>query len=322
MYDTTKPYTERIVNLIKDTWQLSDFINVIEGSDNVPYLTGHDFYEVDHTDGVGTKGVFHWELRTFKELVQDALAMNMNDLLIFGVRPFKLQNHLILPKDDDKAIYEVMYHLCDFCKKNKIIVTGGETSIQNNLIGMDLSITMSGAASSIRKNEFLPGHILLGLKSSGIHSNGFTRIRQLFGSGIDFVTPTEIYFDKLWNIIPLISGMCNITGGAFTRLKKYNVSMHIIHSATNLKYEIFNKIYERQCKAQIYLGCKGTPDEEMYKTFNCGIGFVLSVLDRNVKDVMNELQKNGQEAEIIGAVDEGDSKITIDSVFSNQLVIL
>src|SRR3989338_417501 len=142
MYNPTKPYKHEILRLIESTW-------------NTPYVTVHrglypiiqkkfSFPEVQHTDGIGTKGLYHWKKRTFRNAVLDALAMNLNVLAMVGATPYALQNHIVLPRDDHGAILKIVVVLAAECKKRKIAMTGGETSIHSHTKGMDISITVSG----------------------------------------------------------------------------------------------------------------------------------------------------------------------------------
>jgi len=247
MYDPTKPYKEQILELIKQTWE-TPYVSVV--GDVYPIIKKKFSYpEVDHTDGIGTKGVYHWQQRTFENAVIDALAMNLNDLALVGARPYRLQNHILLPEDDRDAILEIIETLAEECKRRDIAITGGETSIHNNIDGLEISLTVSGFIKNYKPNIFRPGDVLIGIRSNGLHSNGFTKVDH-----------------KLQ------------------------------------PQQIFNELYE-----------KGITDEEMYKTFNCGIGFILST--DNAEEVISKL-----DADIIGEVVYGTGKIRIDSMFSDRKI--
>src|SRR4030042_4519382 len=98
MYEPAKPYKKRISNLIKQTWN-TKFISVKNGIYPI-FKAKFDAYEVDHTDGIGTKGYYHWQKGTFRNAVIDALAMNLNDLAISRAVPYKLSDHITVPIDD------------------------------------------------------------------------------------------------------------------------------------------------------------------------------------------------------------------------------
>ena len=129
MYNPTKPYKKKISEFIKQTWE-TPYISVSEGA--YPVIKKKFSYpEIDHTDGIGTKGIYHWQEGTFKNAVIDALAMNLNDLAVVRAMPYKLQNHIMVPEEDER-ILEIIKTLVEECKKRNIAITGGENSFHNN----------------------------------------------------------------------------------------------------------------------------------------------------------------------------------------------
>lgn len=268
MYETTKPYKKGIKSLIRKTWKN---LNVLNVSSEYPIFSVDHKLQVDHTDGIGTKGILHWRNRSFKSAVLDALAMNINDLTTLRAIPFKLQNHLTIPEDDHEAILEILGYLSEECIKRNIAITGGETSIQNNIEGMELSITMTGYLDKFVENRLKVGDNLIGLPSSGFHCNGFTKLREL---GISDTRPTTIY--ELKDYWDKLNGIVHIAGGGFTRLKQYLEGTALIN--WNPPYTI----------------------EEMFKTFNCGIGMVLSTTS-NIEGIP------------LGKVIQGEKKVIIQT---------
>lgn len=306
MYDPTKPYKEQILELIKQTWE-TPYVSVV--GDVYPIIKKKFSYpEVDHTDGIGTKGVYHWQQRTFENAVIDALAMNLNDLALVGARPYRLQNHILLPEDDRDAILEIIETLAEECKRRDIAITGGETSIHNNIDGLEISLTVSGFIKNYKPNIFRPGDVLIGIRSNGLHSNGFTKVRDVFAGEYkdEFVEPTRIYLDDVLELEEQVDihGKMHITGGAYTKLKNLlpDADANLFRDHKLQPQQIFNELYE-----------KGITDEEMYKTFNCGIGFILST--DNAEEVISKL-----DADIIGEVVYGTGKIRIDSMFSDRKI--
>ena len=166
---------------------------------------------------------------------------------------------------------------------------------------------------------------LIGIKSSGLHSNGFTKVREIYGEEFrrEFVEPTLIYYDIMQELdkefAQGISGRAHITGGGYTRLVKflseYRIDM-IINSNGQIKpQEIYKEIYS-----------KGVSDEEMYKTFNCGIGFVLCAGKEDSGKIIERINESGFEALKIGKTQKNEradnGKITIHSSFSGKEVVL
>ena len=313
MYDPTKPYKKEILKLIRETWD-TPFLSIKK--DIYPIIKKRFSYrEIDHTDGIGTKGVYHWKKKTFKNAVLDALAMNLNDLLLLRAQPYKLQNHIILPEDDKRAILEMIKTLVRECRKRKIAITGGETSVQDNIEGIDISLTVSGFIKEQKPNLARIGDKIIGLKSNGLHSNGFTKVREVFKRKFksDFTLPSNIYWDKIYKLNQYfdIHGMMHITGGAFSKLKDFlkGASARIKSNHQLLPQKIFREIYR-----------KGISDEEMYKTFNCGIGFLLTTSSQDVDKIISSLKKF--KAEIIGEIVSGDKRIEIESMFSKKIIRL
>lgn len=309
MYNPTKPYKKGILNLIQKTWE-APYVSVR----NHLFKKKFSFPEYCHSDGIGTKGIYHWQKRTFKNAVLDALAMNLNDLLIMNARPYAILNHLFLPKDDKRAILEIIGCLSRECQKRKIAILGGETAIHNDMEGIELSITMLGFVKKPIENKFQVGDVLIGLESNGLHSNGFTKVREIFGKNYknEFVASTFIYFDEIFPLIEKfdIHGMVHVTGGAYTRLNDLlvNADVQLKRDHKLQPQQIFKELYE-----------KGVSDEEMYKTFNCGVGFILSIGPKNANKILFEIKDF--KSDIIGEVIPGTGKVKIESVLSNKKVI-
>lgn len=305
MYDSTKPYKEQLLELIKQTWA-SPNLRVEPGL----YITTSR-PEVDHTDGIGTKGVYHWQARTFRAAVIDALAMNLNDLAMVRARPVKLQNHITLPEDDQEALFEIITALVQECRRFGIVITGGETSIQDTLRGLDISLTINGICTSEKTNRAENGDLIIGFPSSGLHSNGFTRVRALLGEEPrpEFTQPTSIYLADILDLDATyeLHGLMHITGGAFTKLKDMlgNNDAIIIRSHPLRPQSIFYELYQ-----------KDLTDEEMYQTFNCGVGFIATAAPA----IAEQIIKEKPEATIIGQILPGAGQVTVESRFSNRTV--
>lgn len=310
MYDPTKPYKKQILELISKTWE-TPFISVKK--DIYPIFTRKiDFPEVDHTDGIGSKGEYHWQKRTFKNAVIDALAMNLNDLALVRAVPYKMQNHIVLEQDDHEAIYQIVSEMSHECQKRQIAMTGGETSIQKNASGMDIGMTVTGFIKHEKPNRIHDKDTLIGFASSGLHSNGFTKVHEIFGDEIrdEFTVPTRIYLDDVLAIDTkyTINGMMHMTGGSYTKLRDIigNIDLEINNDHNLRPQSIFNEIYD-----------KGVSDEDMYKIFNCGIGFIISVPAEQAKEIV---AKYPAMTDIIGTAKPGQGNVTVKSAFSDKII--
>ncbi|HLC46112.1 MAG TPA: AIR synthase-related protein [Candidatus Nanoarchaeia archaeon] len=321
MYDPSKPYKEQILKMIQSTWK-TPYVTVRQGT--YPIIERRiSLPEVDHTDGIGTKGKHIWKMREFTVAVQDALAMNLNDLALCGAKTYKLQNHLMIHEDDHDAILDIISALSDSCVRRGIAITGGETSVQGNLEGMDLSLTVSGFITNQKENKAEIGDIVIGLRSSGLHANGFTFVNSILGNDIrrEYVIPTMIYSHAILDdyILPQINGMMHITGGAFTKLKGMldsSASIAFRKDHEIVPHNIFFEIYDRG-KAN------GVTDEQMYRTLNCGIGFILTAKPASAQTIINAIsEKYGFIARAVGEVIPGNRNIHIPSKFSDVEVTL
>src|SRR3989344_1673536 len=207
MYNPIKPYKHQILKSIESTWN-TPYIKVRRGV--YPLIEKKfSFPEVDHTDGIGTKGFYHWKARTLHAAVIDALAMNLNDLAMVRAVPYKMSNHITVPIED-KRVFEIIKAMVSECRKRKIAIVGGENSFHYNTEGVDISMTVSGFVKKAQPNVCKVGDILIGLKSSGLHSNGFTKVRDIFGSTYrkEFSIPTRIYLDEILSVL----SVCKING--------------------------------------------------------------------------------------------------------------
>ena len=310
MYKPSKPYKQKIIQEIKKTWR-TPYVSV--HFNTYPIIQKKFSYpEVDHTDGIGTKGMYHWKAGTFRAAVLDALAMNLNDLAIVRAVPYKLSNHITVPVED-KRIYTIIKELVKQCLKYKIAIVGGENSFHDNMEGMDISMTVSGFVKKPKPNRFQVGDVLIGFKSSGLHSNGFTLVRKIFGKKIrpEFTEPTAIYSDTILKLAENhdIHGMMHITGGAFTKLKDVlgSADAYIFHPAALTPQKIFFDMYR-----------KGLSNKVMYSTFNCGVGFILGVPKHEVRHIISSVK----EADIIGEIVQGNGRVSIASAFNGKLVEL
>lgn len=312
MYDSTKPYKHQILKLIKSTWH-TPHVRIRSGTYPI-IVKRFSGLEIQHSDGIGTKGVYHLRKRTFKNAVIDAFAMNANDLAMVGAVPYALQDHIVIPDAGHTAILEIVRELSTLCRKHKIAITGGETSHHDNLDALDIGITMSGFLRRVRTNRVQVGDVLIGIKSNGLHSNGFTKVRGLFGAQEwrdDFVRPTAIYLDTIQAISKrhTIHSMMHITGGAFTKLKDIlSGADAFIKFPHGFKLRpIFTEMYGR-----------GVSSKEMYSTLNCGIGFVLSVPRTEAEKILS----GAKDAYCIGEVRKGSGKVRITSIFDGSVVVL
>ena len=324
-YDSTKPFTEKILKMIQETWPVSGPFTIEKVKNNVIIKKDpsfwEDYLEVDKTDGIGTKGSLHWKMKTFSFAAQDAFAMNANDLIRIGAEPYRLQNHIMLEEENEDAIISIVKSLVELCKKHKIAITGGETAILNTIDGLEIGITMIG---KVKRKEVIRSNIqigdkLIGLASNGIHSNGITFARKIISDDEfkELTKPTEIYIDGIKKVLEKyrkdIHGMIHVTGGAFNKIKDVinnNVNVVIERNHEIKPQPIFNFLKENG----------NLPDEQMYRLFNNGVGFIIVVDEGESENVLDTIKKY-HGADIIGFVENGSGLVKIESQFSNKKVV-
>jgi len=322
VYNSTKPFTEKILKIIQKTWPKNGPFRIERVKNQVIIRKNpknwKDYLEVDKTDGIGTKGSLHWKMKTFSFAAQDAFAMNANDLIRIGAEPYRLQNHIMLQEENEKAILSIIKSLAKLCKKYKVAITGGETAILNTVNGMEIGITMIGLVkkSEIIRPNVKAGDKLIGLASSGIHSNGLTFARKILHDSEELTKPTEIYLEGIKDILKNhrkdICGMVHVTGGAFTKLKDISNKKVDIKIVRNHKLNPQSVFFSLKEKGKL-------SDGQMYKTFNNGIGFIIAVNKNAAENVLNIIKRH-HKSDIIGYAEKGNGKIKIESQFSNKTV--
>jgi phosphoribosylformylglycinamidine cyclo-ligase len=313
MYDTTKPYTKKLLEIRKSTWE-TPYIYVSDEWEGLtlskrkkPY---DSYFEADETDGIGTKGYYHRKYGTLKNAVLDSIAMNLNDMLLSRATPYRLIDHIMSPEED--SLLKIFEELASECRKRKIAITAGESAVINTLDGIEMGIFLTGFVETPVPNRFMSGDCLVGFHSNGLHSNGFTKVRELFGDEFrqEFVEPTRLYYDELHEVVKNteVHGMAHITGGAFTKLRgRLNNLDAVIEDNGLIPHKIFYEIYD-----------KGLSDRDMYEKFNCGTGFIISTSPSWAEKMVVECER----AEIIGKVVPGKGKVKINSAFSDSVINL
>ena len=228
------------------------------------------------TDGVGSKVIVAQELDKYDTVGIDLVAMNVNDLICIGAEPISMVDYLAMERTEDRMAKDIAIGIYEGAKQADIAIVGGETASLPDIVhgcrpgaGFDLAGTAVGI---VRKDRIITGEkiavgdVVLAFESSGVHSNGLTLARKVLPKSMwmSLLTPTRIYVKEVLELIGKydIHGLANITGGGLlnlVRLTKYGFTIDKLPEPQM----VFKKIQE--------LG--KVSDEEMYKTFNMGVGF-------------------------------------------------
>ncbi|WP_338738422.1 phosphoribosylformylglycinamidine cyclo-ligase [Haloplanus salilacus] len=262
------------------------------------------------TDGVGTKLLVADALNDYSTVGIDCIAMNANDLVAAGVRPVAFVDYLAVDEPDERFAEQVGEGLAEGADRAGIELVGGETAVMPEVIsGLDLAGTCAGLAA---KDAVFPGSAevgdaLVGVRSSGIHSNGLTLARTAvtregsytdpcpFGDydtiGEALLEPTRIYTDLL---DPMrdhgVRAAAHVTGGGWTNLERLGDARYVIDDA-----------FAPQPVFEFVQSLGNVSDEEMHRTFNMGTGFVAAV-DPAEADSLAETV----DGRVIGRVEAGE----------------
>ena len=277
---------------------------------------------VSGTDGVGTKLDIACKKRKFDTVGIDCVAMCVTDILCHGAKPLFFLDYIACGKLEAEVSSDLVKGVAEGCIKSQCSLIGGETAEMPGMYkegDYDIAGFAVGIVDKdkiINGKDIKSGDKLIGIASSGVHSNGYSLIRKVFknldedfnGKAIweELLTPTKIYVKPVLSLLEKfnIKGMAHVTGGGFYEnlprmLSEEGLSIVINKNSYEIP-EIFKKLME--------LGVK---EEEMYNTFNMGIGFVLCVEEDEVEEVLKELSKQGEKAFEIGYINAGGEGVCI-----------
>ncbi|MFX0115616.1 MAG: phosphoribosylformylglycinamidine cyclo-ligase [Candidatus Hodarchaeota archaeon] len=287
------------------------YCNIIEFGDLLLALT---------TDGVGTKLLVAEEFGDYSTIGIDCLAMNVNDLLAMNIEPLAFVDYIATDSPLGYRAEEIAKGLYEGCKIAKIPLLGGETATVPEMVkGFDLA----GAAMGVCQKEKLitgskiqPGDAILGISSSGLHSNGYTLARKILLSeyslmddfrngktvGQELLIPTRIYRKEIEALQSLnLHGLAHITGGAYTKLKRltsYNMLFDNFPLNINFVFKEIQRIGEITAA-------------EMFRTFNMGFGFIVILPENQVAKAFDLLEDGETVCQHIGTVlSEKEGKIS------------
>ncbi len=277
---------------------------------------------VASTDGVGTKIEIANELKKFDTIGIDLVAMCVNDIIVQGARPLIFLDYISINKVELKKLKQIIKGIIKGCKISNCELVGGETAEMPGTYSkgkFDLagfSVGIVDKKKIINKSKIKKNDLIIGIPSSGIHSNGYSLVRHVLKKKNiklknskflkkELIRPTKIYVDEVLNLINknLINGCANITGGGLADNIK-----RILPAKVSAKIEL-NKI--RPNNIFKWLHQQGISDKEMLKTFNCGVGFCIIAKSINLKKIKKFFSKDFQPY-TIGKVIYGKKNIELN----------
>lgn len=254
---------------------------------------GSELYVI-HTDGVGSKVLLAQQLGKFDTIGIDAIAMSANDILCLGARPLVAVDYLALAREDAELTDGIMDGLVAGANEAECAIVGGETAILPEIIKgegrpFDLAVTMVGYVDEsklIIGTKMRPGDAIIGLESSGLHSNGFTLARKILDArkwGAEMLIPTRIYSRCVLEMLGAadVHGLAHITGGGFSKLTR-------IGEHASVGFLLDNMPKPTPIFAELASRVKS--DYEMHRTFNMGIGMCV-VCDKKDASALIEIAK-------------------------------
>lgn len=269
-----------------------------------------DSYIALATDGVGTKLLVAEALGQYDTIGIDCIAMNVNDLVAMGVEPIGFVDYLAIESPDDNVTAAIGEGLAQGAAEADVALLGGETAVLPEIVrGFDLAGACVGVADAdeLLDTEATPGDHLVGLSSSGIHSNGLTLARKATtrdhaytdpfppdperSIGEVLLEPTALYTAALPHLRAHARAAAHITGGGWTNLGRLGSNRYVIDTPQPVP-PIFDFIQ----------AAGAVTDTEMYRTYNMGTGFVAAVPAES-SDTFVEATGGS----VIGYVEEGDS---------------
>lgn len=281
---------------------------------------------VSGTDGVGTKLKLAFLLDKHDTIGIDAVAMCVNDVVCCGAKPLFFLDYIAIGKNYPEKVADIVSGIAEGCVRSGCALVGGETAEHPGLMPVDeydvagFSVGIVDKAKIIDGSKLAEGDVLIGLRSSGVHSNGFSLVRKVFNIdentvnntypelskplGETLLTPTKIYVKPILSLIEKanVKAISHITGGGFyeniPRMLKDGFSAKIKKDAIPV-LPIFDVIQR----------VGNISEHDMFNTFNMGVGMIAAVAKEDADLALQVLKENGEDAVILGEIIKGDKGV-------------
>ena len=312
---------EKIKDKVKSTYS-ANVMNEI-GSFGALYKLG-DYKKpvlVSGTDGVGTKLKIAFETGKYDTVGIDCVAMCVNDILCHGAKPLFFLDYLACGKLDSDVSSEIIKGVADGCLQAGASLIGGETAEMPGFYTVGEYDIAGFAVGAVEEDEIVngskieEGDTIIAISSNGPHSNGFSLIRKLF---VDLnevyenkkiwehlLTPTKIYVKSIQKLMESvkINGMAHITGGGLIENVPRTIPEGLCANIDKKKIEI-HPIFKHG-----YF--KKVTEDELWGTFNMGVGFIVIVKKEDAEKTIGILKENGENAYEIGYISKGENKLCL-----------
>ena len=283
---------------------------------------------VSGTDGVGTKLKIAFLMNKHNTVGIDCVAMCVNDIICCGAKPQFFLDYIAVGKNYPEKIADIVSGVAEGCVQSGCALIGGETAEMPGFYPVDEYDLAGFAVGVVDKDKILKpetqkaGDVLIAVKSSGVHSNGFSLVRNVFtvneqnlkrhfsdlGTtlGDCLLTPTNIYVKAIMNLLDKVNvkSISHITGGGFyeniPRSLPKNLSAKIERNAVQV-LPIFDLIARTG----------NIPERDMFNTFNMGVGMVVCVDKNDADKAISAINESGEEAYILGELVESEEGVII-----------
>ncbi len=284
---------------------------------------------VSGTDGVGTKLKLAFLLDKHDTIGIDAVAMCVNDVVCCGAKPMFFLDYIAVGKNVPEKVAQIVSGIADGCEMSYSALVGGETAEMPGFYPVDEYDVAGFSVGIVDKKKIIDGStlafgdVLIGLPSSGVHSNGFSLVRKVFGIdektiyneypeldkplGETLLTPTKIYVKPILDLISKVEvkAISHITGGGFyeniPRMLKDGMTAKINKDSVPV-LPIF-KVIQR---------VGNIPEHDMFNTFNMGIGMIVAVSKENADKTIETLRAYGENAVVLGEIIEGNDGVVFE----------
>ncbi len=275
------------------------------------------------TDGVGTKIEIANFIKKYDTIGIDLVAMSVNDLIVQGARPILFLDYISINKIDLPKLKSILKGILKGCKLAGCELVGGETAEMPDTYEkgkFDIAGFAVGVVEEkkiLKKEKIKINDLILAMPSSGLHSNGYSLVRNILKSKRintkknsflkkELIKPTKIYVNEVLDLINknLINGCANITGGGLEDNIKRIIPDNLCAEIDLKRIKTLN-IFQ-------WLKKNNIKDKEMLKTFNCGVGFCLIINPKNLKKIIKKFPKKNKPY-IIGKVSYGLKKVKLNN---------
>ena len=277
---------------------------------------------VASTDGVGTKIEIANTLNKYDTIGIDLVAMCVNDLIVQGAKPLIFLDYISINKIESKKLKSIIKGIVKGCEISDCELVGGETAEMPGTYEKGkfdiagFSVGVVDEKKILNKKKIKKNNLILAVPSSGIHSNGYSLVRYVLKKNkinikknkflvTELLKPTKIYVKEILNLTKnnLINGCANITGGGMADNIERVIPEGLVAEIDLTKIKI-KKIFR-------WLKKNNINDDEMLKTFNCGVGFCLIIDQKNLKKIKKFFTKEYQPY-VIGKITPGEKKVKLN----------